>query len=245
MSGERKAIQNPLFLDYSTEPASRLQYVIQAEYRPTGVVERPSPDLTVSQHPWWTEMGLKLPTGGFAVIYLLTVSDDWRLLAASIGETFEPFFKLMSGADHGDAVTKVVSQQWPETHAMLVRSSSTSIDGRVLGNVITRGGTDWIVADPIRHADLPSLPDEQVRDLIVTAYLTSRRATDPAELVVLGPALGGPNQLTRATNAFNAVLLSSGPGIGQTLEGGIDASEFLVLGQQVLNALSTFWKLKE
>lgn len=245
MTGSRQAIEHPLFLDFSSQPVPPLKFVLQSEYTPAGIVERPSPGVTASHSPWYSELGLEL-TGAeeTAVVYLLPMGGERGLLAACLDQTFEPFFQLMSGADHGDGVTDLVARHWPDVHSMLLHSNRAAPEGRALCNVITPGVTQWVVADPVLDSQLKDITSEHLTDLVGTAVRTTVRALDPIQLPGLLHVLGGPDRTTRRLTALSS-LLGAGANIGGTFQGGIQADELIGLGQQALEAISSMRQLKD
>jgi hypothetical protein len=245
VTGARRAIEHPLFLDFSGYPVPPLKFVLQSEYTPAGIVERPSPGVTASHSPWYSELGLKL-TGAdeTAVVYLLPMGGERGFLAACLDQTFEPFFQVMSGADYGDGVTHLVAQHWPDVHAMLLDSNRAAPEGRVLCKVITPGVTQWAVADPVLDSQLNDITSEHLTDLVGTAVRTTVRALDPIQLPGLIRVLGGPDRTSRRLKAFSS-LLGAGADLGGTFQGGIQADELLELGKHALQAVSSMRQLRD
>lgn len=249
MSGERHAIEHPLFVDFARDPVPPLKTVLQETYSPVGDVIRLAAGTTAVQNDWYTEVAIAVPAiDGFAIVYIIPVGKDFGLVAASMDAAFEPFFQLMSGPDHGDGVTKLVARHWPDVYEMLVRSNGNNIDGRILGNVITQGRAQWVVAQLVRDADRESFDGRPLWELIRTTVEVSLLATDPVGLFEKLPGLiqvlGGPDRTTRRLKALSG-LLEAPAGFAKLLEGGIDPSEWIKLGDQILGTVGELRALKD
>jgi hypothetical protein len=247
VSGERRAIEHPLLIDFSRRVASPLKFVLQTTYSPAGIVERPSPGVTMSHTPWYTEVALELTgTDSVALLYLMRNDDESLLLAACLDDTFEPFFKFLSGADYGDSLTSLTAQHWPEVYAMLVTSNDSAAGGRVLGKVATPSGrVQWVIADDVPSSQVDSIASEQLLDLIGTSVQTVVRATSPwSELPGFIQVFDGPDQFDRRLKALSG-LAGAGSDIGGALNGGIDAVELLKLGKAALDAVNDMIALRD
>jgi hypothetical protein len=73
------------------------------------------------------------------------------------------------------------------------------------------------------------------------------RALNPIDLPGLLQVLEGPDRTSRRIKRIQALtsLLGSGAGISETLQGGIAASEWLKLGKDALEALSSMRDLTD
>jgi len=246
VSGERRVIEHPLYLDYSSQLVPPLKFLLQTAHSPVGVVERPSPGLIYSHTPWYTEVALELTgTDAIALLYILPKDDESSLLAACLDQAFEPFFRLLTGDDYGDAVTSLTARHWPEVYSMLLRSNKVPARERVLCNVATPGRVQWVVADHLVAPQLESIRHERLLDLIGTSARTLLRASNFAiELPGVIEVLGGPDGFTRRLNAVTG-LLGATSSIGAALDGGVVADEVFGLAQAALDAVTNVQAIRE
>jgi hypothetical protein len=246
MSGERRAIEHPLWVDFSGRPVPPLKFVLQQDYSPTGVVERPSEGVVTSHSPWYNEVALEL-TGidSVAVLYLMPEDDESVLLMACLDHTLEPFFKLLTGADFGDALTNLTALHWPDVYAMLLHSNSRAARARALCNVVTPGRIQWVVADQLRGAQREYVSNEHILDIVSTSLHTFLRVSDfPSELPGVIEVLGGPDRITRRLKAVGG-LLGATADIGQVFQGGVRADELLDLAKAARDAVKNLLELKD
>ncbi|MDP8911456.1 MAG: hypothetical protein M3M94_05260 [Actinomycetota bacterium] len=246
MSGERRAIEHPLCIDFSGRLVPPLTFLLQTEYSPTGVVERRSDGVITSHTPWYSEVALELAgIDAVAVLYLMPKDNESALLTACLDETVEPFFKLLTGADFGDGLTKLTALHWPEVYEMLLRSNERSARGRLLCNVATSARVQWVVADQLRGAQLEYIANERIRDLIVTSLQTFLRVSNfLVELPGVFEVVGGPDRTSRRLNAV-AGLLRATSDIGRALQGGVHGDELLDLAKAARHAVNTLVDLKD
>ncbi len=239
MTGERNAIAHPLVVDFGGQPIGPLRFLLQDAYAPTGIVEYPSEGMACRHTPWLTEVVLDLTgTTATAVLYLLPKDERTVLLAACLDQVFEPFFKLMAGGDYGDAVTRLVATHWPEVHAMLARSNSSSASGRVLAVVTTSGRNQWVVADHVPSSPDHEIPSRQMHDLIGAALTVySRIANAGVELPGLINVLGGPDRTSRRLTSLAGLLGAVGD-FGTAFGGGIKADELYGMAMAAREAVT-------
>ena len=246
MSGERRAIEHPLVVDFSGHFVPPLRFLLQQDYSPLGVIERPSPGITTSHTPWYTEVVLEL-TGidAVAVLYLMHEDDECILLMACLEQSVEPFFKHLSGADFGDGLTSLVSRRWPDLYAMLLHSNTRDTRARILCKMATPGQVQWVVADQLRGAEREYIDNERVLDLISTALETYLRVSRYlVELPGVFEVIGGPDRTTRGLNAIGGLLTAAG-NIGQTFEDGVLADELVQLASDARDFVKSLLELRE
>lgn len=248
MADERRAIEDPMWIAYSSMPVPPLKFLMQPQHRPSGVVEKLAPSVTACHTPWFTEVAIEVtgvPGVAAAVVYVIPKDDETSLLAASIDQTFDVLFKLMSGADYGDKVTKLVAQHWPETYAMLVHSQNGTPGHRVLANVHAVGKVQWIVADELRGGQREAIDPQQAEALILAALQTVIRATNfYLDLPGVLDVLGGPDRTSRRLKAMST-LFTSGASVGSGVMDGVRVDELLDLAKGVREFVGGLIALKD
>jgi hypothetical protein len=235
-------------IDFGDQAVPPLRPLFQASsYTPAGKLERQSPWILVGHTPWYREVVLTLSgEARTAVLYLMPINEETNLLAASLDVAFEPFFKLLTGDDFGDAVTTLTAQHWPEVYTMLLRGNAVAAPGtRMLLKVITQGRQRWVVADPLHSSQVESIPIEHMVDVIDTSVQTLIRVSNVGlELPGIIQVLGGPDQSTRRLTALSD-LLGAGSDIGGILSGGVRADELLNLAKAAKRTLSSMKALRD
>lgn len=246
MSGERQALENPLWVDFSGRPVPPLAFLLQPECSPKGVVERSSDGVTISHSPWYSEICLELrDVAAVAQLYLMPRTDTFTLLMACLDEAIEPFFRTLTGADFGDSLTKLTASHWPDEYALLLRSNDRAHRGRLLCNVATPGRMQWVVAEHLRQAQLDQISIEQILDLVGCSLQTFVRMSNFAfELPGALEVLGGPDRMDRRLSAV-AGLLGATAGIGGALQGGLRTEELLDLGRAAQAAVESMIRLRD
>jgi hypothetical protein len=245
MSGERRAIESPLWVDFTGRPVPPLRFLLQREYSPAGIVEPRSDGITASHSPWYSEFVLQM-TGidAVSVLYLMSKDDDTALLMACLDEFPEPFFELLSGADFGDGLTRLIAQHWPDLYGMLLASNKRTPGARILCNVATPGRVQWVVADQI-PASTEGVATEQVMDLVGASLQTFARMTNVvSELPGVIDVLGGPDRMSRRLKAVSGLLGSAGD-IGAVFQGGMTGNELLALAKSARSVVNDLIALKD
>jgi len=244
VSGERRAIDHPLTVDFSGMAVPPLKFILQTEYSPAGVIERPSPGITTSYSPWYLELACDL-TGidAIAVLYWMPTDDESALLMACLNEV--PFFTQLMGADFGDGLTRLTARHWPELYTMLVHSNNRTSGRRVLCKVVTPGRVQWVVADQLRKPQQEFVKNEQLLDLIGSSLQTFLRVSRYLiELPDVFEVVGGPDRTDRRLKAM-AGLLGGVGGIGQGLQDGVQLDELLDLAQSARDVVKSLLELKD
>ncbi len=159
---------------------------------------------------------------------------DTNPLVACLGETLEPFFRLISGPDFGDELVGLVASHWPDVHRMLVSSQDPSTEARALGEIRTAAKRQWVVADALRGAQRLEYSHDQALDLIATSLHTMLRVTNFA-LALPGAIqiLGGPDQKARRLKALSGLFSATGDMFGAA-QGGIKADELYGLSKAAI-----------
>ena len=218
MSRERRSIDSPMMLDFSSMLVAPLLFVLQESHEPAGIIESPSPGATFAHSPWHIELTLQMnPPGQVCIFYIIPKDDETNLFVACIGDTFESFFQLMSGDDYGDKVTKLVASEWPDVHSMLLHSEAGTPGQRILCNIVTSAGMQWALADQIPASQNEFYPQQEM-DLLVAALSIVVRSMDPTALPGLVEGLGGPDLLSRRLDATAGMLSSIADVLGGLVE---------------------------
>lgn len=227
MAGERRAIESPLFVDFSNAPVPPMLFALQAERAPRGVVSRPAPGVTIAHTPWYAEFDFQL-TGvdGVAVVYVIQYTDESNLIVASLDQTFEGFFSLMSGADYGDDVTKLVALNWPDMYAMLLHSNRRTRRERMLCNINIGGRVQWAVVEEI-PVGADELSNDQALAVAFAAVQTFVRIANLPELPGLFDVLGGPDLVSRRLTATAGLFYSAAGVLGGFATGVPDLSAII------------------
>jgi hypothetical protein len=248
MSGERRRIEDPLPIDFGDQAVPPLRVLFQgSSYVPAGTLEHQPPWVVVGHTPWYREVVLTLSDeAGTAVLYLIPINEETTLLAACLGDAFEPFFELLTGADFGDAVTILTAQHWPEVYSMLVRANGAAAPGTsMLLPVITQRQRRWVVADALHTPELERIPFEHMVKIIDLSVQTLARLDNVGvELPGVIQSLGGPDQASRRLKATSD-LIGAGSTIGGILDGGIDGDELVKLAKAARRALSSMVSLRD
>ena len=245
MSGERRAIEHPLWVDFTDRPVPPLKFMLQGEYSPSGIVER-SEGLISSYSPWYGEFALDL-TGldAVAVVYVMPKDDDTVLLMACLDTFVEGFFGFLSGADFGDKLTLLTARHWPDTYGMLLASTRGTPGARILCNVATPGHVQWVVADQLPAAQVEHVPTDRILDLLGGALQTLIRTSDfYLELPGVIDVLGGPDRTSRRLKAVAGLFNAAGGGAG-AFQDGIAADEVLDLAKSARDFVRSLVALKD
>lgn len=200
MANERTRIANPVVLDQAQFPVTPLLYVAQATApEPAGVVQRYG-NLVLAQSPWRAEITLDLGQV-VLVAYILPIDDGSCFIAACIDQTFEPIFQLMSEADRGDDMIRVVAENWPDIHQLLRNGNAGGgLKSRALCNVATAKGMQWAVVEPFEESRSEISP-QQVADLAVCALTIVDRISQFGEIPALLEILARPTARSRRADA--------------------------------------------
>jgi len=246
MANERAAIESPLWINFEHMPVPPLRFFLQQEYKPTGVVESAGDGITVSHSPWFTEVAWEVKDLDLvALLYLLPMDDETMLLIACLEESVEPLFKLLSGPDFGDELTKLVALRWPEQYAMLMHSQSRTPGARLLCNITTPEQVQWVVADQLRGQAREEIHPGRVIDLVGASLETFLRMTNPGtELPGIVHVLGGPDRLTRRLNAVAGLLGGAGDVLG-VFVGGVQVTELVSLAKSAYGVVTDLQKLRD
>jgi hypothetical protein len=231
MNGARKAIDAPLWIDFSTVGAPPMAFILPAEHTPMGRVETYGPDVTIGHTTWFTEITMKLE-GRPVVLYQMDLTPELTYLVACLDEYPEGWFNIVTGDDFGDGLTEVLKGHWPDIHEMLRLSTASVLGQRVLANLATATKTQWVVAEPVAPNATGMVDQEQVRELVNVAFEVLVR-TGSAEFFKLPGVLevmGGPDKLHRKMATLSNLIGGAG-GIGGGLAGGVTANEVLLMGK--------------
>lgn len=237
-----------MWIDYSSMRVPALKFVLQPSHEPHGIVEVLAPGLTACHSPWFTEVALEV-TGvegvAAAVVYVIPKDDDTSLLAACVDETVELLFSFMSGADHGDALTRLVAVEWPDIYAMLRDSQRGTPGQRILANVHTSTRVQWVVADELRGARREGIDPREAEELINTALKTVIRASQfYIELPGVMQVLGGPDRLSRRLKGVSTLFMSAAD-FGTGVMDGMQVDELVGLAKSVREFVGGLMGLKD
>ena len=216
-------IDNPLTISFAGMPVAPLRFFLQRDYAPAGAVHEVDEGVTATFMPAYVEWGLQL-TGAdaTAVLYQFPRTDDTDVICACLNEAVTPLFKVLTGADYGEALTTLVAEQWPDFHRLLADSTADVPGTRKLWRVITTEVTQWIVADELTGADRRVLAGATATSLIGTALETFHKATHPADLKNIIEVFAAPNRRTRRLNAIKG-LVEAVPAIVGQIQGGLSS----------------------
>ena len=93
----------------------------------------------------WEVVTETVEKNGYGIVYIGR-GDPGEYIVLSCLDTFlEPWYELMTGADHGEGVTALVAQHWPRTF-QLMKSGNGMSPGPGIIRVQT-GVAQWAVAD--------------------------------------------------------------------------------------------------
>ena len=245
MSGERRAIESPLLVDFTGWAVPPLKFMLQAEHSPAGIVER-SEGIVVASTPWYREFALEMTgSDGFALAYLMPMDDDTDLLMACLHTTAEPYFRAASGADFGDAVTRLTALHWPDIYGFLLASNRRTPRARILCNVATPGQVQWVVADQIPVAQVEHLSAGQFLEFVFDAVeIFLRTSQFYSELPGVIDVLGGPDRTSRRLKAA-AGLFGAAGGMTDSLKDGIAIDEVIEVAKSARESLEALIALKD
>ncbi len=225
----RREISEPFAISFADRPVPALRFLLQQDFKPSGVVEHLPDGLTVGMTPWFTEVVFELTeTDTVAVLYRISKDDEYDLVVACLGESVEPFFKLLAGGDYGDELTKLVQRHWPEQYEMLRLSTAEVPGGRLMFMLHTPQRVQWMVADHLPVGD--DFSSAQVTDLIGAALQTFLRFSQPSDLPGVIPVLGGPDLLSRRLKTISG-LINNLNGINGAFEDGLDTDDLYGLAK--------------
>lgn len=245
MAGERKALQDPLTLDLSMYATPPLRFVVQPPYEPQGIVEQVADGLHVTHTPWFDEARLDLiGSDEVFVVYLLPLDDTTMLQAACLEDAFEPAYRLATGGDFGDPVSRLMAKHWPDVHAMVVDAKNQAPERRWLMRIRTPGREQWVVADQLRGAQREALDHERTLNLLRAALVIVHRSLNfHLELPGVLEVLGGPDLLSRRLSSL-ADMANAAGGIADGMSGGVQESELRDLLQNAYEFLRSVRSMK-
>lgn len=232
VNGARKAIDSPLWIDFSTAGAPPMAYLLpEGEHLPMGRVERPAPDVVIGHTTWYTEIAAKLE-GRVVVLYQMDFTPEDTYLVACLEDYPEGWFKLVTGDDFGDRLTELLRIHWPDIYEMLRLSTASVLGHRVLCNLHTVGKTQWVVAEPMAPTAAGMIDEAQVREFVVSSLEVVLRTgtTDFFMLPGVVEAMGGPDKLSRRLTALSN-LIGGATGMAGGFIGGVKADELIPLGR--------------
>lgn len=231
--GARRSISNPMVIGWDSLLVPALSFVVTDDHRPLGISETMGTGAIVGSLPWFNEFGFELTgvttTAGsppWAVLYGIPLEDDRTILAGSIDRTFDPLFRLMSGADYGDPVTALVEREWPDIVALLRAGQADAFGERTLCRIATSSGEQWVVAYELRRDELDGIGHDRLLDVIQTSLgVALRAASFPTALPGLIEILGGPDRVNRVLDTLAGITGLVADGIGAASDGQLDPKE--------------------
>ena len=202
-----------------------------------GRVEHPASDVTIGHTTWYTEIALTL-IDRTVVLYQMDFTPEQSYLVACLDDYPEGWFKLVTGDDFGDRLTELLKKHWPDIYEMLRLSTANAFGHRVLCNLHTAAGVQWVVAEPVAPNAAGMIDEAQLQEFVASSIHVLLR-TGSADFFMLPgvvQAMGGHDKLHRRMETISNLIGGAG-GIAQGFAGGVRANELVLLGKDLRDFL--------
>jgi hypothetical protein len=200
VSALRESIANPteFLLENRADP---FEFMIKSE-APSGgnSVTTPGGD-TQNYYPWGLEHAIRIDARapGYLVRYCFPVDNTEYLLALCLDRTLDPAYRLMTGADKGEDVCRLVARHWPHTFKLLQNGNGMTVYPGLM-RLSTARSKQFAVATFFTD-DSPSpelkIPAAVINDLTSSAFRALEEVLGwPHNIPGLVEVLGGPDRLS-------------------------------------------------